>query len=95
MTEIGPGHTWRNHPGDVHTIWAMEDADVLEVWTPDVDDAVRLADDYGREARRGLSAGAVVTIAICKQPASPSRSIRAEPGRRAHRQGQLGPAGRL
>lgn len=47
--EIGPGHTWRNRPGDVHTIEAIEDADVLEVSTPEVDDVVRLSDSYGRE----------------------------------------------
>ena len=42
----GPGHTWRNQPGEIHTI---EDADVLEVSTPEVDDVVRLTDNYGRE----------------------------------------------
>ena len=25
-TEIGPGHTWRNQPGEIHTIEAIEDA---------------------------------------------------------------------
>jgi mannose-6-phosphate isomerase-like protein (cupin superfamily) len=47
--EIGPGHTWRNRPGEIHTIEALEDADVLEVSTPEVDDVVRLSDSYGRE----------------------------------------------
>jgi mannose-6-phosphate isomerase-like protein (cupin superfamily) len=47
--EIGPGHTWRNVPGEVHTIEALEDADVLEVSTPELDDVVRLSDRYGRE----------------------------------------------
>jgi mannose-6-phosphate isomerase len=47
--EIGPGHTWRNEPGRVHTIEAIEDATVLEVSTPELDDVVRLADRYGRE----------------------------------------------
>jgi mannose-6-phosphate isomerase-like protein (cupin superfamily) len=47
--EIGPGHTWRNRPGEVHTIEALEDADVLEVSTPEVEDVVRLSDSYGRE----------------------------------------------
>ena len=46
---IGPGHTWRNRPGDVHTIEAVEDSDVLEVSTPHLDDVVRLQDQYGRE----------------------------------------------
>ncbi len=46
---IGPGETWRNRPGDVHTIEALEDSDVLEVSTPQLDDVVRLQDHYGRE----------------------------------------------
>jgi mannose-6-phosphate isomerase len=47
--EIGPGHTWRNRPGEIHTIEAIETADVLEVSTPELDDVVRLSDAYGRE----------------------------------------------
>jgi mannose-6-phosphate isomerase len=43
------GSVWRNRPGDVHTIEALEDSDVLEVSTPDLDDVVRLEDRYGRE----------------------------------------------
>jgi mannose-6-phosphate isomerase len=46
--EIGPGTAWRNRPGEVHTIEALEDADVLEVSTPQLDDVVRLSDEYGR-----------------------------------------------
>jgi mannose-6-phosphate isomerase len=42
------GAVWRNQPGDVHTIEALEDSDVLEVSTPDLDDVVRLTDNYGR-----------------------------------------------
>jgi mannose-6-phosphate isomerase len=45
---IDPGAVWRNRPGDVHTIEALEDSDVLEVSTPDLDDVVRLSDNYGR-----------------------------------------------
>lgn len=46
---IEPGHVWRNTPGTVHTIEAIEDSDVLEVSTPHLDDVVRLIDNYGRE----------------------------------------------
>jgi mannose-6-phosphate isomerase len=46
--EIGPGHAWRNEPGAVHSIEALEDAAVLEVSTPHLDDVVRLRDRYGR-----------------------------------------------
>lgn len=47
-TELEPGAAWRNQPGQVHTIEALEDAVVVEVSTPELDDVVRLADDYGR-----------------------------------------------
>ena len=47
-TEVRPGSQWRNLPGEVHTIEAIEDADVLEVSTPHLDDVVRLSDGYGR-----------------------------------------------
>lgn len=45
-----PGCSWRNRPGVVHTIEALEDSTVLEVSTPHLDDVVRLEDRYGREA---------------------------------------------
>jgi mannose-6-phosphate isomerase len=47
--ELGPGSVWRNVPGEVHSIEALEDSDVLEVSTPELDDVVRLSDSYGRE----------------------------------------------
>ena len=51
---LEPGVRWRNTPGTVHTIEAIEDATVLEVSTPQLDDVVRLDDRYGRT---GTSAG--------------------------------------
>jgi mannose-6-phosphate isomerase-like protein (cupin superfamily) len=47
--EIGPGFTWRVEPETLHSIEALEDADVIEVSTPQLDDVVRLRDRYGRE----------------------------------------------
>jgi mannose-6-phosphate isomerase-like protein (cupin superfamily) len=47
--EMGAGDTWRNLPGEVHTIEAIEDCEILEVSTPELDDVVRLTDSYGRE----------------------------------------------
>jgi mannose-6-phosphate isomerase len=47
--ELEPGAVWRNVPGEVHTIEAIEDSDVLEVSTPELEDVVRLSDSYGRE----------------------------------------------
>lgn len=48
-TELGEGAQWRNRPGEIHTIQAIEDADVLQVSTPQLEDVVRLSDNYGRE----------------------------------------------
>ncbi len=47
--EVGPDFAWRVEPGTVHAIEALEDSDVLEVSTPQLDDVVRLRDRYGRE----------------------------------------------
>ncbi len=46
---VSVGDVWRNLPGTIHTIEALEDADVLEASTPHLEDVVRLRDDYGRE----------------------------------------------
>lgn len=47
--EIGPGDTFHFVPGTVHRVRALEDTLIVEVSTPELDDVVRLADDYGRE----------------------------------------------
>jgi quercetin dioxygenase-like cupin family protein len=36
-------------PGTVHRMTAIEDSDILEVSTPELDDVVRLSDRYGRD----------------------------------------------
>ena len=46
---IGPGASFRFPPGTVHRLSAIEDTTVLEVSTPELDDVVRLEDDFGRE----------------------------------------------
>jgi quercetin dioxygenase-like cupin family protein len=48
-TPVAAGAQWRNLPGEIHTIEALEDSDVLEVSTPHLEDVVRLSDSYGRE----------------------------------------------
>jgi len=40
-------------PGTVHRVRALADTLILEVSTPDLDDVVRLADDYGRGGTSG------------------------------------------
>jgi len=47
--EIRAGDTFHFPPGTVHRVRALEDTLIVEVSTPDLDDVVRLADDYGRE----------------------------------------------
>jgi len=46
---LGPGDGWHLPPGTRHRVTAIEEADVLEVSTPELDDVVRLEDRYGRE----------------------------------------------
>ena len=46
---MGPGDSIHIAPGTVHRMVAVTDVDVVEVSTPELDDVVRLLDDYGRE----------------------------------------------
>jgi mannose-6-phosphate isomerase-like protein (cupin superfamily) len=46
--EMGPGDVAHVPPGTVHRMTGLEDCDILEVSTPEVDDVVRLEDRYGR-----------------------------------------------
>jgi mannose-6-phosphate isomerase-like protein (cupin superfamily) len=47
--EIRPGDAFRYRPGTVHRVTALEDTLILEVSTPQLEDVVRLEDQYGRE----------------------------------------------
>ena len=49
---VRPGACFRFRPGTVHRVRALEDTTILEASTPQLDDVVRLEDDYGR---RGTS----------------------------------------
>lgn len=46
---VGAGAAFHYTPGTVHRVTALEDATILEVSTPQLDDVVRLEDAYGRE----------------------------------------------
>ena len=46
---VTAGACFRFKPGTVHRVTALEDATILEVSTPHLDDVVRLEDRYGRE----------------------------------------------
>jgi mannose-6-phosphate isomerase-like protein (cupin superfamily) len=45
---VGPGATFHFTPGTVHRVRALEDTTIIEVSTPELDDVVRLEDQYGR-----------------------------------------------
>lgn len=45
---LKPGDCFHITPGMRHRMVALEDCDVLEVSTPELDDVVRLEDRYGR-----------------------------------------------
>ena len=45
---MGPGTAFRLPPGTIHRMRALEDSLLLEVSTPELDDVVRLEDEYGR-----------------------------------------------
>jgi mannose-6-phosphate isomerase len=47
--ELSPGDTVHVSPKTVHRMTAIEDSDVFEVSTPELDDVVRLEDRYGRQ----------------------------------------------
>jgi mannose-6-phosphate isomerase-like protein (cupin superfamily) len=47
--ELGPGNHRRVPTGRIHRYEAAERCEVFEVSTPELDDVVRLEDDFGRE----------------------------------------------
>jgi mannose-6-phosphate isomerase-like protein (cupin superfamily) len=48
-TELAPRQPFHITPGLRHRMTALDDCDIVEVSTPELDDVVRLADRYGRE----------------------------------------------
>ena len=51
--EMTPGDRCHITPGTVHRMTAIEDSDIIEVSTPELDDIVRLEDRYGRGQAEG------------------------------------------
>ena len=51
-TLMNPGDCWRTRPGEVHTLEALEPSKILEASTPQLEDVIRLMDDYGRASDR-------------------------------------------
>ena len=48
--ELSPNEPFHIAPGLRHRMIALDDTDVLEVSTPEIDDVVRLEDRYGRSS---------------------------------------------
>jgi mannose-6-phosphate isomerase-like protein (cupin superfamily) len=49
VEELGPGDCRRVPTGRIHRYEAIERSELIEVSTPELDDVVRLEDDFGRE----------------------------------------------
>jgi mannose-6-phosphate isomerase-like protein (cupin superfamily) len=49
IEELGPGEHRRVPTGRIHRYEAIERCTLIEVSTPELDDVVRLEDDFGRE----------------------------------------------
>lgn len=47
--ELGPGEAAHIRPGRRHRFEAVDDVELIEVSTPELDDVVRVEDDFGRE----------------------------------------------
>lgn len=48
LLQLDAGESFHIPPGLIHRVEAIEDADIVEVSTPELDDVVRLEDRYGR-----------------------------------------------
>ena len=49
QVDMKPGDVFHITPGTLHRMTAVEDCDIVEVSTPELDDVVRLEDRYGRQ----------------------------------------------
>lgn len=48
---LEPGEKVEVHPFMIHRLEALENSEVVEVSTPELDDVVKLDDDYGRKGK--------------------------------------------
>lgn len=48
---LNPGEKFDIQPRILHRIEAIEDSEIFEVSSPELDDVVKLADDYGRSGK--------------------------------------------
>jgi mannose-6-phosphate isomerase-like protein (cupin superfamily) len=52
VESLKKGQSWHIKPGTVHRFRAITDCTLFEVSTPELDDVVRIEDDFGREGTR-------------------------------------------
>ena len=52
VERLGPGESRHITPGTIHRFRAVTDCELFEVSTPELDDVVRIEDDFGREGTR-------------------------------------------
>ena len=89
---VSVGDVWHNAPGMIHTIEALEDADVLEASTPHLDDVVRISGPvrsrgYKRDLTgSGLGKGLLIRPATEQQQREDGQSDRTD--HRKRRDGQ-------
>jgi mannose-6-phosphate isomerase len=57
VVPLGPGEAWRLTPGTVHRFRALTDCLLFEVSTPELEDVVRIEDDFGRAGTGDAPAG--------------------------------------
>lgn len=50
-TILNPGDKVDVHPFTIHRVEAIEDSEIFEVSTPNLDDVIKLHDDYGRTGK--------------------------------------------
>ena len=48
---LNPGDKFDVHPYTIHRVEALEDSEIFEVSTPELDDVVKIEDDYGRSGK--------------------------------------------
>ena len=48
---LNPGDKFDITPYTIHRVEALEDSEIFEVSSPELDDVVKLADDYGRSGK--------------------------------------------
>lgn len=60
VLDMVPGDSFHIKPGLRHRMLASQDADVVEVSTPELDDVVRLEDKYGRTQGKKNEKGFII-----------------------------------